>query len=206
MKKLLLFVVLLALAAGAYYYVKSKKDGPTGALVQAAAAVQAHDVASFEKFVDVGSVTSHLVDNVASQGSLLTALVPSGGLMMGGALRLLKPALASAARKEVVRYVETGSVAAAAAAGPKHGANISILSLAGNVLGSDSKFKGIKYATEQGEQALVGIEFSQPRYDTTMVVEVKMLRQGNHWQMTEITNVGELLRGAASLEKRKMLQ
>jgi hypothetical protein len=206
MKKLLLFVVLLALAAGAYYYVKSKKDGPTGALVQAAAAVRAHDVASFEKFVDVGSVTSHLVDNVASHGSLLTALVPGGGLMMGGALRLLKPTLASAARKEVVRYVETGSVAAAAEAAPKHGMNLSILGLAGKVVGPDSKFNGIKYATEQGDQALVGIEFTQPRYDTTMVIEVKMLRRGDHWQMTEITNTGELLRRTTSQEKRSLLQ
>lgn len=205
MKSFFLFVVALALAAGAYYYVKSKKDGPAGALVQAAAAVRAHDVASFEKFVDVGSVTSHLVDNVASQGSLLTALVPGGGLMMGGALRMLKPTLASAARKEVVRYVETGSVAAAEAA-PRHGMNLSILGLAGKVVGPDSKFKGIKYATEQGEQALVGIEFTQPRFDTTMVLEVRMQHHGDHWQMTEITNTGELLRRTASLEKRKMLQ
>ncbi|OGX88966.1 hypothetical protein [Hymenobacter coccineus] len=203
MKKPLFFVVLLALAAGAYYYVKSKKDGPTGALVQAAAAVRAHDVASFEKFVDVGSVTSHLVDNVASQGSLLTALVPGGSLMMGGALRLLKPTLASAARQEVMRYVETGSVAAAA---PKHGMNLSILGLAGKVVGPDSKFSSIKYATEQGEQALVGIEFTQPRYDTTLVVEVKMLHLGDHWQMTEITNTGDLLRRTANLEKRRMLR
>jgi hypothetical protein len=206
MKKILLFVVALALAAGAYYYVKSKKDGPTGALIQAAAAVQAHDVASFEKFVDVGSVASHLVDNVASQGSLLTALVPGGNLMMGGTLRMLKPMIASAARKEVVRYVETGSMAAAAEAGPKRGMNLSILGLAGKVVSPDSKFKGIKYATEQGEQALLGIEFTQPRYDTTMVVEVKMLHRGDHWQMTEITNTGDLLRRTASLEKRKLLQ
>ena len=203
MKKLLLFVVALALAAGAFYYVKSKKDGPVGALVQAAAAVKAHDVAGFEKFVDVSSVTSHLVDNVASQGSLLTALVPGGGFMMGEALRLLKPTLTSAAHKEVVRYIETGSVAAAT---PEHGVNLSILGLAGRVVGPDSKFKGIKYSTEQGEQALVGIEFTQPRYDTTMVVEVKMLRRGDHWQITEITNTGELLRRTASLEKRKVPQ
>ncbi len=206
MKKLLLFVVVLALAAGAYYYVKSKKDGPTGALVQAAAAVQRHDVATFEKFVDVGSVTSHLVDDVASQGATLAGLVPGGGLMMGGALRLLKPTLANAARKEVQRYVETGSVEAAAEAAPKHGLNLSIFGLAGKVVGPDSRFKGVKYATEQGEQALVGMEFTQPRYDTTMVVEVKMRHRGDHWQLTEITNTGELLRQTSRLEKRRLLK
>lgn len=206
MKKLLLFVVVLALAAGAYYYAKSKKDGPTGALVQAAAAVQTHDVAAFEKFVDVGSIASHLVDDAASQGSALTALVPGGGLMMGGALRLLKPALANAARSEVQRYVETGSLEAAAEAVPKRGMDLSVLGLVGKVVGPGSKFKGIKYATEQGEQALVGIEFTQPRYDTTMVVEVKMRHLGDHWQLTEITNTKDLLRRAASLERRQLLK
>ena len=206
MKKLLLFIVVAALAASAYYYAKSKKNGPTGALVQAAAAVQMHDVATFEKFVDVGSVTSHLVDDVASQGSALTALVPGGGLMMGGALRLLKPALANAARTEVQRYVETGSLEAAAEAVPQRGVDLSVLGLVSKVVGPGSKFKGIKYATEQGEQALVGIEFTQPRYDTTAVVEVKMRHLGDHWQLTEITNTGELLRRAARLEKRQMLK
>lgn len=206
MKKLLLFIVVAALAASAYYYAKSKKNGPTGALVQAAAAVQTHDVAAFEKFVDVGSVTSHLVDDVASQGSALTALVPGGGLLMGGALRLLKPALANAARTEVQRYVETASLEAAAEAVPKRGMDLSVLGLVGKVVGPGSKFKGIKYATEQGEQALVGIEFTQPRYDTTAVVEVKMRHLGDHWQLTEITNTGELLRRAARLEKRQTLK
>ena len=206
MKRLLLFVVTLALAAGAYYYAKSKKDGPTGALVQAAAAVQTHDVAAFEKFVDVGSITSHLVDDMTSQGAAITGLVPGGGLMMGGAMRLLKPALANAARSEVQHYVETGSLEAAAEAAPKRGMNLSVLGLVGKVVGPGSKFKGIKYATEQGEQAMVGIEFTQPRYDTTMVVEVKMRHRSDHWQMTEITNTKDLLRQAASLEKRQLLK
>ncbi|MFD1467969.1 hypothetical protein ACFQ48_07010 [Hymenobacter caeli] len=203
MRKLFLLILVLALGAGAYYYAKSKKDGPTGALVQAVAAVRAHDMASFEKFVDVSSVTSHLVDNMSSQSAVVGALVPGGGLMMGGALRLLKPTLAKAARKEVAHYVETGSLETAASQRP---VNLSILGLAGKVVSPDSKFSGIKYATEQGEQALVGLEFTQPRYDTTMVVEVKMLHRGDHWQMTEITNTGELLRNAASLEKRRMLK
>lgn len=206
MKKLLLLVVVLALAASGYYYVKSKKDGPTGALVQAATAVRTHDVAAFEKFVDVGNVTSHLVDDVAGQGAALSALVPGGGLMMSGALRLLKPTLANAARKEVQHYVETGSLEAAGEPIPNQSLNVSILGLAGKIVGPGSKLKGIKYTTEQGEQALVGIEFTQPRYDTTMVIEVRMHHRGDHWQLTEITNAAELLHRTANLEKRRMLK
>ncbi|MBD2723523.1 MULTISPECIES: hypothetical protein [Hymenobacter] len=205
MKKLLLLVLLLALGAGGYYYYRSLKNGPKGALVSAAAAVQAHDMASFEKYVDVNSVTSHLVDDVAQQGSALTSLLPGGSLMMGGALRMLKPTLAKAARQEVQRYVETGSLEAAAAAAPKRLVNISLTGLAGRVVSPESEFKGIKYTREEGDNAFVGLEVTQPKYDTTMVVEVKMRRQGDHWQLTQITNSGELLRGVARLEKKRLL-
>ena len=206
MKKLLFFVLLLALATGGYYYYRNLKASPSGALVAAAAAVQTHDMATFEKYVDVNSVTSHLVDDVTQQGSVLTSLVPGGGLMMGGAMRLLKPTLAKAAHAEVQRYVETGSLEAAAAAAPKRLVNISLTGLAGKVVGPESEFKGIKYTREEGDNAFVGLEVTQPKYDTTMVVEVKLRRQGDHWQMTQITNSGELLQRVAQLEKKRLLE
>lgn len=205
MKKLLLFALLLALAGGGYYYYRTLKSGPSGSLVAAAAAVQTHDMATFEKYVDVNSVTSHLVDDVMQQGSVLTSLMPGSSLMMGGAMRLLKPTLAKAAHNEVQRYVETGSLEAATAAAPKRLVNISLTGLAGKVVSPDSEFKGVKYTREEGDNAFVGLEVTQPRYDTTMVVEVKMRRQGDHWQLTQITNSAELLRGVARLEKKRML-
>ena len=205
MKKLLLLVLLLAIGAGGYYYYRSLKDGPSGALVAAAAAVQTHDMATFEKYVDVNSATTHLVDDVVQQGSVLTSLMPGGSLMMGGAMRLIKPALAKAAHTEVQRYVETGSLEAAAAAAPKRLVNVSLTGIAGKVVSPDSEFKGIKYSREEGDNAFVGLEVTQPKYDTTMVVEVKLRRQGDHWQLTQITNSAELLRGVAALEKKRLL-
>lgn len=205
MKKLLLLILLLALGAGGYFYYQSQKQGPKGALVSAAAAVQAHDMATFERYVDVNSVTTHLVDDVTQQGAVLTALVPGGGLLMGGAMRLLKPTLAKAAHQEVQRFVETGSLESAAAAAPKRLVNVSLTGLVGKVVGPDSEFKGIKYSREEGNNAYVGLEITQPKYDTTMVVEVKLRRQGDHWQMTQIMNSGELLRDVAQLEKKRLL-
>jgi hypothetical protein len=207
MKRLLLFVLLLALVAGGYYYYTSLKKGPEYALLQAAAATQTHDLAAFERYVDIDALTSHLVDDVANQGSILTALMPGGGLALRGGLSLLKPQLAKAAHNEVQRYVETGSLEAAQAAAPKRLVNLSLLGLAGHIVSPDSKFKGIKYVTDKDSEALVGLEFSQPRYDTTMVVEVKMLKQADgHWQAKQITNTTDLVQGVARLEKEKLLK
>lgn len=207
MKRILLFVVLLAVVAGGYYYYNSLKKGPEYALLQAAAATQTHDVAAFERYVDVDALTGHLVDDVASQSGVLTALVPGGGLALRGSLRLLKPQLAKAAHNEVKRFVETGSLEAAQSAAPKHLVNLSFLGLAGRVVSPDSQFKGVKYSTDKGNEALVGLEFTQPRYDTTMVVEVKLLKQPDgHWQAKQITNAGELAQGVARLEKARLLK
>lgn len=206
MKKLVILVLVLALAGGGYYYYTSLKTGPQYALLQAAAATQTHDLATFERYVDVDALTSHLVDEVASQGSLLTALVPGGSFGMRGALRLLKPQLAKAAHQEVQRYVATGSLEAAEAAAPKRVVNLSFMGLASRVVSADSKFKGIKYTTEKGNEALIGLEFTQPKYDTTMVLEVKMLKQADgHWQAKELTNMGTLLGRVARLEKQRLL-
>ncbi|MBJ6144024.1 hypothetical protein [Hymenobacter sp. BT559] len=206
MKRLLLLVVLLALAAGGYYYYNAAKSGPSYALLQAAAATQTHDLATFERYVDIDALTGHLVDDVANQGSVLTSLVPGGSLAVNGALRFLKPQLTKAAHKEIQRYVETGSLAAAAAAAPKRLVNLSITGLAGRVIGTDSQYKGIKYTTEKGDEALVGLEFTQPKYDTTMVLELRLLKQADdHWQVKEITNTGDLVRGVARLEKNRLV-
>lgn len=204
MKKAILALLLAAIVIGGYLYYRSLTTGPEYSLLQAAKAVHDHDSAAFERYVDVSSVTSNLVDQVADQGSALGILNP-GGIAMKGALRLLKPQLTRAAQQEVQRYVETGSVQAAAAASSKGALNVSVLGLAGTVVSPESTFKGVKYTRQEGEQALVGLEFTQPRYDTTMVLEVKMLDKGDHWQATEITNTGAILKHVARMEKQRLV-
>ncbi|WP_170172630.1 DUF2939 domain-containing protein [Hymenobacter rigui] len=204
MKRIVLLIALLALAGGGYLYYRHLSTGPEYSLMQAYKAVTDHDAAAFERYVDVSSVTGSLVDQVAAQSSALGVLNP-GGFAMKGALRLLKPQLAQAARQEVKRYVETGSPQAAAEAADKRPMNVSILGLADKVVGKGSTFKGVKYSREEGEQAFIGLEFTQPRYDTTVVVEVKMQDRGDHWQATEISNTGDILKHVARMEKQHLL-
>jgi hypothetical protein len=205
MKKIVLLLLLVVLGVGGYLYYRSLTTGPEYSLMQAAKATQDHDMAAFERYVDVNSVTGSLVDQVTTQSSVLGLLNP-GSFAFKGALRLLKPQLAKAAHKEVQNYVETGSLEAAAAAQPERTVKVSLAGLASKVVDSDSKFKDIKYVNEQGGQALVGIEITQPKYDTTMVIEVKMLDKGDYWQVKEITNTGDLLKHVARLEKDRLLK
>ncbi|KAA9332944.1 DUF2939 domain-containing protein [Hymenobacter busanensis] len=204
MKRLWVVLLLVALVAGGYWFYHNLTTGPKYALGQAAKAVHDHDVAAFEKYVNVESVTGSLVDQVTAQSSVLGLLNPAGFLTRG-ALGLAKPQLAKAARKEVQRFVETGSLEEAAASSPKRTVKVSLAGLASKVISPESSFKGVKYVNEQGEQALVGLEFTQPKFDTTMVLEVKMRDRGDYWQVTEVTNMGEVLKHVARLQKNKLL-
>ena len=202
MKRILLVVLLLTLAAGGYYYFRYLRDTPVAALMQAGRATQTHDIATFNRFVDVEAVTGGIVDEVASQSNLLGALVPGGGFALRSSLGLLKPQLAKAAQAEVERFVETGSLDAATAAAPKRLVNVSLLGLLGRVVGPGSNFKGIKYSTTTGDEAHVGIELTQPKLSTTLVADLALQRQADgHWQVKRITNMGTLLRQSIRLAK-----
>lgn len=207
MKRILLLMLVLLVAGGGYYYYRFLRDSPVSALMQATRATQTHDVATFERFVDVEAMSGSIVDDVASHSSLLAGLVPGGGLMLRSSLSLLKPQLAKAAHTEIRRYVETGSLEAAESAAPKRLVNLSFLGLASRIVSPESSFKGIKYTTEQGDEARVGVEFTQPRYDTTMVAEILLQRQPDgHWQAKQISNTAAMLRQVARQEKHRLLK
>ena len=204
-KSRIFVVVLLLLAAGAYFYYRHLSTTPEYALLQAAKAAKTHDVPAFEKYVDVGSITNHLVDDVAAQSEAMQGLLPRGlTIQLGPALQLLKPQLARTAQAEVRRYVQTGSLQPTGKEQPSGLLNVPVLGAAGLVFNSGSQFKGVKYTRQQGEQAVVGLEFTQPRYDTTMVLEVSLQDRGEHWQATRITNARELLQRVAQLEQQRL--
>lgn len=200
MKKILLILLVIGLIGG-YLYYRSFLTGPKYSLLQAKEAVQSHNMAEFEKYVDVESLTGSLVDQVMQQRSLISKFIPGLGIAKG-AIDFLKPQLARAARNEVQHYVETGKVNVNAA-GKKP--LFSLAAIAGALISDSSEFKGIEYVKENGDQALVGLKYTQPRYDTTMVLEIKMLDKGDYWQATELTNIGELVKHVTRLEKNRLM-
>jgi hypothetical protein len=201
MKKILL-LVLVVVAVGGYLYYQNFTSSPKYSLLQAHEAMEDHDMAAFEKYVDIPSVTGSLIDQLAEQRGLIGSLNPASGVIRQ-ALRYMKPQLTQVARKEIEKYVATGDFKKDPAA-PKKKVDISLSGLWHKVVSDSATFKGIQYVKEEGETALVGVEFTQPRYDTTMVVEIKMRDKGEYWQITELTNTGDLLKHTSRLQKQKL--
>jgi len=201
MKKILLLLVVVGLIGG-YLYYQNFKSSPKYSLLQAYEAVQEHDMAAFEKYVDLPSVTGSMIDQLAQQRSLISALNPASGVIRN-ALKYMKPQLNQVARKEIEKYVETGDFKKDPNA-PKKKVDISLSGLWHKVVSDSADFKGVKYVNEQGETALVGLEFTQPRYDTTMVLEVKMQDKGDYWQVVQLTNTADLLKHTSRLQKQRI--
>ena len=201
MKKILLLLLLVA-GVGAYLYYQNYTSSPKYSLLQAHEALEDHDMAAFEKYVDVSGLTGSLIDQLAEQRSLIGALNPASGVIRQ-ALRYMKPQLTQVARKEIEKYVETGDFKKDPNA-PKKKVDISLSGLWHKVVSDSAAFKGVKYVKEEGQTALVGIEFTQPRYDTTMVLEVKMRDQGDYWQVVALTNTADLLKQTARLQRQKV--
>lgn len=201
MKKLLLILIIIG-AIGAAYYQFVFKATPKYSLLQAHEAMEDHNMVAFEKYVDVESVTSNLVDQLATQRSIIGSLIP-GNALVKQALQYMKPQLTNVARKEIEKYVETGDFKKDPNA-PKKKIDISLSGLWHKVVSDSASFKGVQYVKEEGETALVGLEFTQPRYDTTMVLEVKMQDKGDYWRVVQLTNTGELLKHTARLKKQQV--
>ncbi len=201
MKKFLL--LLLVLAVGGFAYYRYYTTTPTYSLLQAQRAVSAHDPATFEQYVDVESVAGGLIEQVGQQRGLLSAINP-GSWLVKGLSAALKPALAAGARKQVDTYIATGSVEEARKAGA---GKFSLAGVVSKVVSDSSEFKGVAYENIlPGGMAEVGIEFTQPRYDTTLLVKLRLADKGDHWQVKEIANAGEIIGHVGRMEKQRLLR
>ncbi len=200
MKKLFLLLALVAISGFAYYHYYTTT--PTYSLLRASAAVLAHDPAAFNHYIDVESVAGSLVEEVAQQDGPLGGR-SVGSLLTSGLGAALKTVLAAEARREVNEYIETGSVRRARTEGS---GGFSLAAMVGAIISDSAEFKGVAYEkTQAGGMAEVGLEFTQPRYDTTVLVKLRLADRGDHWQVKKIANVGEIIANVALLEKRRLI-
>ena len=110
MKKLLLLLLVILVAGYAYY--RHYTTTPTYSLLQARSAVEQHDAAAFNQYVDVETITGSLLEEAGKQGGLLSLINP-GSRLVKGLSAALKPFVAASARQQVETYIATGSVAEA---------------------------------------------------------------------------------------------
>ena len=190
----LLFLCLLMAGGAAWYWYYTRS--PKYSLAQAKKAADAHDLATFEKYVDVRGVSRSIVDQAyreAQRGQKPpdSDMERTGRAIGEGLVALVKPRLAEELAVQISKAVESGTP-------PSTTAGRGGFSLGGVLSGlrTDLHFEAFEYERRSGSVANVGVLVRNPKNEE-ILLDLKMRDLGGYWQVAEITNVGDIIRANA---------
>ena len=189
--------LLVALVAGTWYYFYLRS--PKYSLQQIAEAVRNHDRNEFQKYVDVEGVTSNFISGFMDDKKSELADNP----FAKGLTAMLTPKLTELAKEQILKYVESGSINDENSGGREQFSLKGIFTKSGK---DDSQFKGVAYTKKDGNVATVGLEFSVPKYDTSLILDVRMRGMDGYWQVFEIPNFKTYTETIEGLEAKRIEQ
>jgi hypothetical protein len=206
-RKYILFAMMILIglsSLGYYVYTKS----PRYTLAQIKKAIDQHDTQTFEKLVDVESITSSAID------SILESKIQNGhsdkegiGETIGkGLIKLLKPQLSLIAKQELIKYVETGDFEKQQVSSPSLQPQVSLQNILKQTGSSKANFKGIEYVKKEGKIAYVGLTFHNNDYKTDMTLDIKMRDRNGYWQIVDFSNLNQYLSKIDELETKRMTE
>ncbi len=187
--------LLVLLLVGGFLYALWTPS-PKYSLWQAQRANDAHDLVSFEKYVDIdGCVDSYLDDTFTGFASQMAGAAQGaafGQTFFQGLITQMKPALATGLKKQIRDSVEKGDAEKERDA-EKLG--ISVKELEEKAREQGMTYDGIEYVKEDGAIALVGLKFSNQKDESkSFVLELKTRKLGGYWQVTKLNNVVEVFK------------
>lgn len=199
-KKTIILIIGLTLVIGTvgllyYRYISS----PEYSLGQIKTAFEQHDISKFEKYVDTKTLINGILDktlNQMSEKSTATSEAEKLGENLGkGLINLLRPQVEELWTQQINKLVETGDIG-----GQNEKKGLDELWSKNDT----ASFKGIKEVKKDGKVATISLEFNQPRFDTTLVIDIKMRDKGSYWQLFDISNIFEFNKTIESLEERRV--
>lgn len=189
-------VIVIALL-GYWYWTKT----PQYSLKQMQESVAKHDLAAFNKYVDVDSVTSRAIDQLLELKLNDPKDVQDDTTknFAAGLIKLLKPQLVAVAKDEIKTFVEKGTTETQTPNNPK------IKELL-NTGSGKAEFKGVAYTNKDGKIATVGLDMFYPKLNSTTLLEVKMREMDGYWQIAEISNLASFVKKLEELETAKLAE
>jgi DNA-directed RNA polymerase subunit RPC12/RpoP len=146
-----------------------------------------HDYVAFQKYVDVDSVVSRIIDDLA----LLAGKDETWAMAL--AQFLAKPRLVDETKLQICRLVESGSL----------GDTNKALGLFNRVKGAQD-YLGIMHERREGKIAVLGLGFTNVHRQLSRIVEVRMRNKGGYWQVAELSNFSELMQTAKMEEQERI--
>ncbi len=171
-------VVLIGSLIFYFNYINS----PKYSLIRIKTAIEERDWNSFQKYVDIESSFNDLISSATS-----------GNQTANSVAKLFTGKLSEIVKSEVQKSIENGNL--------KDTNNEVTKGLWKN---TGDGFKGVRYEKVDGKVAIVGLEFYQPKLDTSFVLDVKMRKTDNGWQIFGLANFTEYTASVDSKRFRKL--
>lgn len=208
-------LIVLLLSGGGYYYYTTT---PTYSILQIKKSVDTHDVALFQKHVDIDTLYTRLIDDVmsAQMAKMASESEGSGWEKMGqaigaGMVQMMKPTLISSLKSSTLQYIETGNAdSQTATAETDNKMPIAAGNQKANLKGMMENFgvkgkSGLDYKIiQQGKVATVVVPYLNEELDMPLEMQFTLRDQGGYWQLVQFNNAGELMTKVEQ-EKEKRL-
>ncbi|WP_312339432.1 hypothetical protein [Anaerospora hongkongensis] len=192
-------VIVIALL-GYWYWTKT----PQYSLKLMQESVVKHDLAAFNKYVDIDSVTSRAIDQLLELKLNDPRDVQDDTTknFAAGLIKILKPQLVAVAKEEIKTFVEKGTTELPDSQSPNNPKMKELL----NTGSGKAEFKGVAYTNKDGKIATVGLDMFYPKLNSTTVLEVKMREMDGYWQIAEISNLASFVKKLEELETAKLAE
>lgn len=192
-------VIVIALL-GYWYWTKT----PQYSLKQMQESVAKHDLAAFNKYVDIDSVTSRAIDQLLELKLNDPKDVQDDTTknFAAGLIKILKPQLVAVAKEEMKTFVEKGTTELPDNQSPNNPKMKELL----NTGSGKAEFKGVAYTNKDGKIATVGIDMFYPKLNSTTLLEVRMREMDGYWQIAEISNLASFVKKLEELETAKLAE
>ncbi|WP_373325682.1 hypothetical protein [Sporomusa paucivorans] len=203
-KKLMAIIVCISIiVCGALWYFLYYVKTPGYTLNIIRESIEKHDIAKFNKHVDLDSTLSRGYDDLmAAMLESDKSIQQEEKAFIGGFIQIFKTPIVSALKDGITRFVETGKWDDKQTNEKDAQQKINPDKIADNSGLKNSSFKGIAYTKKDGKTATVGLNIFEKDTNKDYVLDIKMreLDDGT-WQVAEISNLKEYF---TAIEKEKV--
>lgn len=196
-------MVALIIGGAAFYFLYWKKT-PEQAAANIALAVKQHDVALFNRHVDLDSVLSRGYDDVINVS--MEKEDEFTKMMAMGFAGMLKPAIVTPLKASIMRYVETGKFenqktepqkteTSQSPAKKNRADNFSPKEISDRTGVNDLELKGFTPIKQEGNIAIIGAKLRDKKTEKEIILDLKMKKtEEGIWQLFELSNIGACLK------------
>lgn len=202
-------IALILVGAGGYFFYWQKTPEYSIGLIRDS--IQKHDLAAFQKRVDIDTLFTRAFDDLISYQMNADKEMDQGTKAMAmGFAQLLKPTVVNALKDATKRYVETGGIEPADKPKTREQAGKTPPQFSTDELSkqsglTNSDFRGVAYTKKDGRTVTIGLKLLERQVGQEFIIDLKMREiEDGSWQVAEFSNLPDYIGKVEAARKAKL--